>query len=58
MKMTMSQDPALARREAPIKIDFIDEIIKKAEMAGEDDPEYYSKGGNNARQRHAEILQA
>ncbi|MBI3589491.1 MAG: hypothetical protein HY093_03735 [Candidatus Liptonbacteria bacterium] len=43
MTMTINDDVVKIRREAQRKIDFINEVIKRVEVAGEDDPEFYSK---------------
>jgi len=39
----MNDDLVKIRRDAQRKIDFINDIIKKVEMVGERDPEFYSK---------------
>lgn len=41
--MIMNDDLVKIRRDAQRKIDFINEIIRKVEMAGDNDPEFYSK---------------
>lgn len=43
MTMIMNDSQIKTRQESVRKIDYINYLISKTEMAGEDDPEFYSK---------------